>query len=162
MHMMYCTSGTVIVKCAQTGEFRKVKIAALLKPNLIPISKYDFNERADLLLSDHRKEYPVQFVSFCGMTFWCKYALYYFVSFYSEKRKRSKSSSAAPAEDQLHAVENQAGGLLMSGESEEADSPSGFGKKKSCRMNKKVLKTVSDVLKKAKGTAGLQVRFACA
>ena len=97
------------------------------------------------------------------MTFWCKYALYYFVSFYSEKRKRSKSSSSAPAKDQvLHAVENQAGGLLMSGEGEEADSPSGFGKKKSCRMNKKVLQTVSDVLKKAKGTAALQVRFACA
>ena len=71
--------------------------------------------------------------------------------------------SAAPAEDQmLHVVESQAGRLLMSGESEEADSPSGFGKKKSCRMNKKVLKTVSDVLKKAKGTAVLQVRFACA
>ena len=151
MHiLMYCTSGTVIVKCAQTGEFRKVKIAALLKPNLIPISKYDFNKRADLLLSDHGKEYPVQFVSFCGMTFWCKYALYYFVSFYSEKRKRSKSSSAAPAEDQvLHAVENQAGGLLMSGEREEADSPSGFGKKKSCRMNKKVyLKLYPMFLKK--------------
>ena len=47
----------------------------------------------------------------------------------------------------------------MSGESEEADSPSGFGKKKSCRLNKKVLKTVSDVLKKAKGTAVLQVRY---
>ena len=157
------------MKCAQTGEFKKVKIAALLKPNLIPISKNDFNERADLLLSDHGKEYPVQFVSFCGMTFWCIYALYYFVLFYSEKRKSSKSSSAcalesaAPAEDQvLHVVQSQAGRLLMSGESEEADSPSGFGKKKSCRLNKKVLKTVSDVLKKAKGTAVLQVRFACA
>ena len=149
--------------CTNRRIQESYKIAALLKPNLIPISKYDFNETADLLLSDHGKEYPVQFVSFCGMTFWCKYALYYFVSFYSEKRKSSKSLSAAPAEDQvLHTVENQAGGLLISGKSEEANSPSGFGKKESCRMNKKVLKIVSDVLKKAKGTAALQVRFACA
>ena len=70
------------MKCAQTGEFKKVKIAALLKPNLIPISKNDFNERADLLLSDHGKEYPVQFVSFCGMTFGAYMhciILYYFI-----------------------------------------------------------------------------------
>ena len=66
---MHFTSGTVIVRCAQTGK-RKLLIDALGRADQIPICETDF---ADLLVTEHGQEYiqeyPVTFVSFSGVLY---------------------------------------------------------------------------------------------
>lgn len=64
---MHYTSRTVIVRCAQTGKMKIVKIDALGRADLMPICETDFVDGASLLVMEHGQEYPVTFVSFSGV-----------------------------------------------------------------------------------------------
>ena len=96
---MHFTSGTMIVRCAQTGQKKITKLEALGRADQMPICETDCVDGAELLITEHGQEYPVTFVSFSGvMMHWYQFGRSIHILYcYSDKRQKKKSHQPSMA-----------------------------------------------------------------